>query len=223
MKPFSPEEDFPIITDKTEAIRISRPQSEASFLIPFALRRKARATQRQGDSESHKWESAWIFADDFHDPHDKKQTRPEQPTVGDQIHDSAGDTWTILRVNYLQAIRCWECETQDLRLRHGLDTWLDLFTAKWSLDVSGVPQVSYVISKSGINAKVVPMKTTRNEKIFAPRYEIFFESWITPSAEDCFVTPDHRRLRILEFHPASASQTISKCLAEEIPGERKLS
>lgn len=211
MTTFTPEEDFPLITDKTEAIRITRPQSGIHLRIPTVRRRKSRITDSGDGTEARQHESRWIFPDEHCDG--------ITPEPGDRIHDGDGVMWTITRVNRLAAIRCWECETHDTRLKHGLDTWLDFYTARLELDVSGFPVITYVLHTSGVNAKIVALKTERDAKNFLPRYEVFFEDTITPGPEDCFITPERTRLRVREFHPATAPETISKCLAEELKTE----
>lgn len=213
MKSFSPEEDFPLINDKTEAIRISRPGSRIDLNIQRARRRKSRIAGTHDGTESRLCESRWIFPDEHCDG--------ITPAPGDRIHDTDGVAWTILRVNRLHAIRCWECETQDVRLRHGLDTWLDFYAARWELDASGFPVITYVLYASGINAKIVTLKNVGDAKSFLTRYEIFFEHGITPGPEDCFITPERTRLRVLEFHPATAPGATSKCLAEALPEDER--
>lgn len=208
---FSPEEDFSLITDKTEAIRITRPSSGINLAIPAARRRKSRVADSNDGTESRRHETRWIFPDEH--------CNGVTPAPGDRIHDGSGDTRTIARVNRLDAIGCWECETCDTRLKHGQDTWLDFYNARWELDASGFPVITYVLHMSGVSAKVVALKSERDAKNFLPRYEIFFEGAITPGPEDCFITPERTRLRVLEFHPATAPETVSKCLAEALKTE----
>jgi len=201
MRPFTPEEDFSRITDKTEAIRLTRPGSDLEVLIPSALRRKVRREETPDASQREVREAVWIFSDSGF-----------TPASGDRLRDETKVAWTIQAVTHRSAIGCWECKTLDLQTTHRLDTWTDFYSARWSLDVNGVPTATYEITRSGVNVKIVPLKQDKPEAFFVPGAEIFFDAHLNPSPGDYFQTPKGRRYEVREFYPKSGRDGISRCV-----------
>ena len=212
MNSFTPEEDFPQIVDKTEAIRLTRFGSDLNISIHTAFRRRPRISQRKDIVSERRQEYAWVFSDVSCCVKGCYVT----PLPGDRLRDSANTVWTILTVTHLSKVGCWECRALDTRLLHGLDTWVDFYAAAWEPDALGVPTPRYELKFAGLNAKIIPLKTVADEKFPFGKAEIYFEEPINPSLEDCFVTPDQRRFCVLEFHPDISPGNISRCVTREM-------
>jgi hypothetical protein len=103
---------------------------------------------------------------------------PEAPRPGDVILDSNACRWTILTVKKATLGARWRCETRNLAIAAGLD---DTISVQKNVGDAYAP--NWQTWKSGLRARIQPLKTTIKSDAAAPSttttYRIFVEENVT--------------------------------------------
>ena len=145
---FDPTGDFSAIIDAAEPITLLRRGSPVEVSIAKAWR----YTDRRGEAEPSggyaaqanvEWQFEW-------DPATKL------PHLGDRIRDGAGECYTVLAVNRLQAATRLRLETRSLRIAHRLDCLVNIELAVWE-DLGSGPEITgWTTFRPAVHARVQP-------------------------------------------------------------------
>ena len=147
--------DFTVIVDAVEAVTLLRRGSPVQVNVATAWRYTDRRSETehsggyavQADVE---WQFEW-------------DATTKLPQLGDRIRDGAGECYTVLAVNRLQAATRLRLETRSLRIAHGLDCLVDIEQAVWE-DLGSGPEVTgWTTFRPAVHARIQPLETTVDE------------------------------------------------------------
>ncbi|MDO4570318.1 MAG: hypothetical protein Q4D38_08045 [Planctomycetia bacterium] len=198
---WTPEEDVLLILDKKETIYWRRPQSDLSLEIPNAMRISDIQTIRDS-SPAHESESVWIIP--------KPSFQGELPFLGDTFRDAEDDVWVVSKLQRLKNAGCWKCTAMNVRLQFRLNEKADWYRPQWTLDAEGAPFPEYRLLFPGIMLRI---ENASKSNVF---HLLMMGGTPRVVYRDCFVTPDNRGFRALEFYPADSWRDLSRVVAEEI-------
>lgn len=149
---FNASTDFGQVVDALEAVTLVRRGCNESVSIPSAWRFLSEVVEVEPTQgavtvyDTH-WHLAWDEV-------------PAAPRVGDVVRDSAGDCWTILKVERPLGKTRWLCHTRELRIANGLRDRVDLQQAVWQDLGSGPEVVSWQTIRPAVAARIQPQQTT---------------------------------------------------------------
>ena len=196
---FSSENDFLMIVDKCETLKWLRPQSDVEVTIANAVRMSDVSELQTNTSERET--ACWIFP--------KSLINNEIPFAGDILLDGNHHSWRIDDVEHRRRVGCWKCTATNLTLRHRLEERVEWYRPHWILNENGTSFPEYHLERPGIPARIVPIENGK--------FEIFFVSQdLNITYRDCFMTPDNRGFRVLEFYPAQSWSELSRAVTERI-------
>jgi len=177
---FDPSDDLANVADGMETVtllRRGRTPGDAGTAIAHALRRAITAGEaaiiNTGDVRKQAPSGGRQLADDlvWHLP---VSELPDAPRLGDMILDGDGRRWTILTVKLATLGARWRCETRDVAIATGLDDAISV-----QKTFGGSPEPIWQTWKTGIRARIQPLKTTVDSSAETPstttRYRIFLE------------------------------------------------
>lgn len=153
--PINSENDFEVVVDGLEAVRLQRRSSSEVVSIAGAWRfslNKSEATPSNGLAVQTDvvWQLSW-------------PSNEPLPRLGDRILDEQGAAWTILRVESNRPVTRLRCVTRELRIVHHLEGRLDIQTAVWETDGEATTVVDWLTVASAVPARLQPKETELNQ------------------------------------------------------------
>ncbi len=180
--------DDPAVFDETEAVTLRARGKVTGAIIVGALRR---ADKRQ---EAEPSEGTCLASDlRWHIPTSQVD---DEPLPGATIVDSHGEIWTVLSVERQTLGTRYVCQSRNLAIAGGLNEYVTLERATWSLDVHGAPLATWHVAGPALRARLQPLDarstTQHDQPSLRRRYRIYLAQSITLDASTRLVHDDIR-------------------------------
>lgn len=199
------------VFDGTEPVTLRRRGEATGLSIVRALRRAV--SQRESDPSDGICRAADVR---WHLP---AHEVADAPTPGATIVDTAGEVWTVLSVERATLGNRFACACRNLAIAGGLDEFVTLQRAAWSLDPHGAPLPAWTSAGPPLRARVQPIDATVADRHDQPamqkRFSVFLAETI-PLDTNCRLIHDGVAYRITNYE---RPQRIDELFVVEVEPE----
>ncbi len=148
--------DFATVADDLESVTLLRRDGGGSTTLANALRRAV--TTREAEQSDGRYTAADVRW------HLDASELAAPPRLGDQLLDTAGETWTVLETRLATGGSRWECVSRNLALVGGLDTYITIRREQVTKGAGGAVERTWENFRTGVRARVQIQEAQRREE-----------------------------------------------------------
>ena len=199
------------VFDGAEAVTL-RPRGETiGATIPRALRRRIEQQEAEpSDGTCLATDVRW---------HLPAGEVADEPLPGATIVDSQGEIWTMLSVERQTLGSRYVCTCRNLAIAGGLNEYITLERAVWSLDAHGAPLATWTQAGPPLRARLHPLDaestTQHDQTTLRRRFRIYVTETIPLDASTRLVH-DGARYRIISYERPARIDALFAVEGEEI-------